>query len=44
MDEKIKATAMEVVEFLKPKKLTIAEVRDVLDYIDKTIENNVRLK
>ena len=43
-EEKIRAAAKEVIEALRPKKLTVAEVRDVLHYIDRTIESNVRLE
>ena len=43
-EERIRAAAKEIIEALRPKKLTVAEVRDVLNYIDRTIESNVRLE
>lgn len=42
--DEIKLAARDVVDTLKPKNLTVAEVRDVLRYIDQTIEYNVYLK
>lgn len=40
----VKAAAKAVVEALKPMELTVAQVRDVLQYINDTIEHNVVLK
>ena len=42
--EDIKKAAKVVIEALKPLELKISEVREVLAYIDDTIEHNVVLK
>lgn len=42
--EKTKQAAKTVVDALRPLELTIAEVREVLQYINETIEANVVLK
>lgn len=44
MDDRIKEAARDVIVALRPKQLTIAEVREVLKYIDDTIEFNVVLQ
>lgn len=40
----VKERAMKVIEALRPMELTIAEVREVLKYINETIEKNVVLR
>lgn len=42
--ETTKQAAKAVVDALRPLELTIAEVREVLAYINETIEANVVLK
>ena len=42
--ETTKQAAKAVVDALRPLELTIAEVREVLEYINETIEANVVLK
>ena len=44
LSDNLKPAVKDIVEALKPHKLTIAEVRQVLRYIDKTIDNNVVLE
>lgn len=39
-----KERAKAVIELLKPMELTVSEVRDILLYIDHTIEKNVVLR
>lgn len=39
-----KERAKAVIDLLKPMELTISEVRDILLYIDHTIEKNVVLR
>lgn len=43
-NERLRNISRAVIEVLKPKALTVAEVREVLKYIDETIEHNVVLK
>ena len=40
----VKSAAKAVIDALKPMELTISQVREVLAYIDDTIEHNVVLK
>ena len=42
--ENVKFAGKVVVDALKPLELTVAEVREVLAYINDTIEHNVVLK
>ena len=42
--DQIPRIAKVVIEALKPERLTVAEVREVLRYIDETIEHNVILE
>lgn len=39
-----KERAKAVIDLLKPMELTISEVRDILLYIDHTIEKNVVMR
>ena len=44
LPDKLEPIVKEVVEALKPHKLTVTEVRQVLSYINKTIDDNVFLE
>lgn len=43
-EKKIREAARAVIDALKPERLTVAEVREVLNYISETIEHNVVLE
>lgn len=43
-EEQIRRITKVVVDALRPERLTVAEVREVLKYIDESIEHNVVLE
>lgn len=44
MDERLKAVSKKIIAVLRDAEMTVADVREVLRYIDETIEYNAVVK